>query len=88
MHHGYKPFGASHAEVYVVCNGTLLETIGHITNVLFFNIIEVAQAVKTCLSTDGCPLIWDPKTDPFKALVDYDVGVNHSCHVVNVVVCL
>ena len=85
VHHGYKPFGAPHAEVNEVCNGPLLETIGHIMDVLFFDIIEVIEAVKTRLSTDGCLLIRDSKTNPFKALVDW---VDHSCHVVEVIVCL
>ena len=88
VHHGYKPFGVSHAEVDAVCDGTLLEIIGHIANVFFFNIIEFIHAVKICLSTDGRPLVRDSKTNPFKALVDYDVGVDHSFHVVDVVVCL
>ena len=88
VHHGYKPLGVSHAEVDAVCNGPFLEAVSHVADVLFFNVIEVVQAIETCLSADGQSLVRDPETDPFEALVDYDVRVNHSCHVVGSIVCL
>ena len=88
MHHGYKPFGAPNAEVDTICDSSLLEAIGHVPNILLFDVVEVVEAIKTCLSTDGCPLVRDPKTNPIEALIDYDVGVNHSRHVIDVVACL
>ena len=88
MHHGYEPFGAPHTEVNAVCDGPLLKAISHVTDVLFLNIIEVVETVETRLGVDGSSLVWYSKTNPFKALADYNVGVDYSCHVVDVVVCL
>ena len=88
VHHGYKPLGALHAEVDAVCNGPFLKAVSHVADVLFFNVVKVVQAIETCLSADGQSLVRDPKTDPFEALVNYDVRVNHSCHVVDSVVYL
>ena len=88
MTHGYKPFGAPHAKVDTICDSSLLETIGHVPYILLFNVVEVIEAIKTCLSTDGCLFVRDPKTNPIETLIDDDVGVDHSRHVVDVVACL
>ena len=46
MHHAYKPFGAAHAEVGSICDSSLLEAIGHVLNILLFNVVEVVEANK------------------------------------------
>ena len=88
MHHGYEPFSAPHPKINLIGDGPLLETISHIPYALLFNVIEVVEAVETCFSANGCPLIWDPKAYPIEALVDNSKWVNHSRHVVNIVSCL
>ena len=88
MHHGYEPFGASHTEVNAVCNGPFLKTISHVADVLFLNVIEVVETVEARFGADGSSLVWYAKTNPFKALVDYNVGVDYSCHAVDVIIYL
>ena len=88
MHHGYKPFGAPHAKVDLICNSSLLEAISHVSYILLFDVVEVVEAIEACLSADGCSLIQDPKPNPIETLVHNDVWINHSHHVVNVVSCL
>ena len=41
VHHGYKPLGASHAEVDAVCNGPFLKAVSHVADVLFLNVVEI-----------------------------------------------
>ena len=88
MHHFSKPFGVPHAEVDLICDSSLLEAIGHVPNILVFNVVEVVEAIEACLSADGCSLIRDPKPDPIETLVHDSVGIDHSRHVVAVVSCL
>ena len=88
MHHGYEPFSAPHPEINSIGDGPLLETISHIPYVLLFNVVEVIEAVEACFSGNVCPLIRDPKVNPIEALVDKNIWVDHSCHVVNIVSCL
>ena len=88
MHHGYKPFGTPDAKVDMICDSSLLEAVGHVSDILLLDVVEVIEAIKTCPSTDRYPLVWDPETNPIEALIDYDVGVNHSRHDVDVVACL
>ena len=88
MHHGYKPFGVPHAKVDSICDSSLFETIGHVPNILLFNVIKVIEAIEACLGADGCSLIRDPKPDPIETLVHNDVWINPSRHVVDVVTCL
>ena len=85
MHHGYEPFGAPHAEVDSICNSSLLETNGHVPNILLFNVVEVIEAIEACFSADGCSLIRGPKPNPIETLVHDNVWINHSRHVVDVV---
>ena len=82
IHHGYEPFSAPNPEINSIGDGSLLETISHVSDVLLFNVVEVIKTVEACFSANGCPLVRDPKADPFEALVDNNVWVDHSCHVV------
>ena len=47
--------------------------------------LEVVEAIKACLGTDRRLLDRDSKTNQIKALIEYDVGVDHSCHVTDIV---
>ena len=87
MHHGYEPFSAPHTEINPIGDGPLLETISHIPYILFLDVVEVIEAVEACFSANGCPLVRDPEADPFEALVDNNIWVDRSCHVVGIVSC-
>ena len=85
VHHGYEPFSTSHPEINLISNGPLLETVSHVPNILLFDFVEVVKAVEACFGADGCPLVRDAEADPFETLVDYNIRVDNSCHVVDTV---
>ena len=63
-------------------DGSLLEAIGHVSDVLLLDIVEVLEAIKACFGANSCPLVRDPEPDPLETLIDNDVWVDYSCHVV------
>ena len=63
-------------------DGSLLEAIGHVSDVLLLDIVKVLEAIKACFGANGCPLVQDPEPDPLETLIDNDVSVDYSCHVV------
>ena len=74
-----------HSKINPIGNGPLLETVGHIPNILLFDVIEVVEAVEACFGADGCPLVRNAEANPFETLVDYNIRVDNSCHVVDTV---
>ena len=88
MHHGYEPFGAPHAKIDSICDSFLLETIGHVADILLFNIVEVVEGIEACFSANGCSLVPNPQPDPIETLVHNNIWIDHSRHVVHIVSCL
>ena len=77
-----------HPEINPIGDGPLLETIVHIPYVLFLDVVEVVEAVEAYFSANGCPLVRDSEADPFEALVDNNIWVDHSSQGVDIVSCL